>query len=151
MSAVAIEDMPAAVAAAYAAYPPNVQRRLLQLRRLLLHTAARTDGVGPLTECLRWGEPSYLTETSGAGSMLRLHWKPARSQQVGVFVHCQTRLISEFKARYPEFDYDGKRALLLPLAGRLPKDAVADCMALALTYRLRTSPRARTSSQRRRR
>ncbi|MGI9326135.1 MAG: hypothetical protein ACR2PZ_13005 [Pseudomonadales bacterium] len=125
------------VAQAFAAYPAAPRKRLLQLRKLLLKTALSQEGVGPIDECLRWGEPSYLTSSSGSGSMLRLHWKPTMGQSVGLFVHCQTRLISEYKARYPEFKYDGKRALLIPIAGRLPAFEIADCMALALTYRLR--------------
>lgn len=129
--------MPAAIAAVYRGYPAAVRRRLGQLRTLLLRTAAQQDGVGEIEECLRWGEPSYLTTQSGSGSMLRLSWKPALQQQVGLYVHCQTRLVSEFKARYPEMRYEGKRALLIPVSGRLDKVSIADCMALALTYKLR--------------
>lgn len=37
-----------AVAARFAAYPPQVKARMLQLRRLILATAGATEGVGPL-------------------------------------------------------------------------------------------------------
>lgn len=134
---VAVAEPAADIAAVYAAYPADVRRRLLQLRALVFKTAAGLDAVGPVDECLRWGEPSYLTTASGSGSMLRLHWQSDMGQHVGMFVHCQTRLISEFRARYPHFEYQGKRALLIPRRGRLPKVDIADCMALALTYRLR--------------
>lgn len=118
-------------------FPRAPRQRLLQLRKLLLQTASRLDGVGEIEECLRWGQPSYLTSASRSGSMVRLHWSESLGQKVGLYVHCQTRLISEYRARYPEFEYEGKRGLLIPVAGRLPRVELADCMSLALTYRLR--------------
>lgn len=127
----------AEIAAVLAQYPAAPRKRVLQLRKLVFATAARLDGVGEIDECLRWGQPSYLTTASGSGSMLRLQWDASLGQQVGLYVHCQTRLISEFRARYPEFCYQGKRALLIPVAGRLPRAELADCIGLALTYRQR--------------
>jgi hypothetical protein len=40
-------------------YPAPMRRRLIQLRQLILDTAARLD-VGRLDETLRWGEPAYV-------------------------------------------------------------------------------------------
>ena len=51
----------AAVAQAFAAYPPAMRRKLLALRELIFKTAASTKGVGKLEETLRWGEPAYIT------------------------------------------------------------------------------------------
>ena len=53
-----------AVARAFEGYPPNIRRRLLARRALILKTAASTDGVGELEETLKWGEPAYLTAES---------------------------------------------------------------------------------------
>ena len=49
---------PPFVAAAVDAFPAAVRRRLLQVRRLIFETSAALDGVGPLTETLKWGEPA---------------------------------------------------------------------------------------------
>ena len=133
-----ISEPPADIGAVIDAYPRAPRQRLLQLRKLLLQTANRLDGVGEIEECLRWGQPSYLTSASGSGSMLRLHWSESLGQRVGMYVHCQTRLIGEYRARYPEFEYEGKRGLLIPVTGKLPRVELADCMGLALTYRLRS-------------
>lgn len=127
----------AEIATVFERYPRAPRQRLLQLRKLLLQTAKRLDGVGEIEECLRWGQPSYLTTASGSGSMVRLHWSESLGQRVGLYVHCQTRLLSEYRARYPEFDYEGNRALLIPVMGKLARVELADCMGLALTYRLR--------------
>jgi hypothetical protein len=44
------------VAAKFAAYPPDVRRKLLALRELVLRTATATPGVGQIEEALKWGE-----------------------------------------------------------------------------------------------
>ena len=49
------------VASRFKAYPSTVRSKLMALRELLLDTAAKTTGVGKLTETLKWGQPSYLT------------------------------------------------------------------------------------------
>ncbi len=60
----------AAVARAFAAYPPGMRRKLLALRELILRTAAATGGVGPIEETLKWGEPAYVTSQTGSGSTI---------------------------------------------------------------------------------
>jgi hypothetical protein len=123
------------VATVFAAYPRDVRNRLLELRALIFDTAAGIAAVGPLEETLRWGEPSYLTTRSKSGSLVRIHWKPADGDRVRVYFHCQTNLVATFRAAYPtELDYDGNRAIALPLRGTLPIDALVHCVSLALTY-----------------
>ncbi len=46
---------PADVAARYAGYPEKTGDQLADLRSLVLETAARTPGVGPLQEALNGG------------------------------------------------------------------------------------------------
>ena len=60
------------VASLFKAYPPAVRTRLMALRDLVLDTAARTTGVGRLTETLKWGQPSYLTEETRSGTTVRI-------------------------------------------------------------------------------
>ncbi len=55
-----------------------------------------------------------------------------------VYFHCQSGLVDQFKAIYPDtFRYDGKRAIVLEAKDRLPKRALAHCLGLALTHHLR--------------
>ena len=63
------------VAAAYRSFPPAARRCLERIRALIFETAAALDGVGPITETLKWGEPAYLTERSRSGTTVRLGWK----------------------------------------------------------------------------
>ncbi|WP_432283791.1 DUF1801 domain-containing protein [Aminobacter sp. BA135] len=129
--------IPEAVAAAFAAFPTPVRARLLEIRGLILSTAAETPGVGPLTETLKWGEPAYLTEASGSGSTIRLGWPRPGGQTCAVYFNCQTTLVESVRAHFGEtFTYQGNRALLLDVDKPLPAP-LAICLAMALTYHRR--------------
>lgn len=124
------------VAEAFAAIPDAPRARLLELRALILDTAATTDGVGPIEEALRWGEPSYLTSKSRSGTTVRIHWKPRRPDRVGLYVHCQTSLVETYRERHGGvLEFEGNRAVLVAVDEPLPVAALRDCIALALTYR----------------
>ena len=78
------------VADVFERYPAAVRPKLLALRKLIFETAEATEGVGPVTETLKWGEPAYLTEASKSGTTVRIAWK-ARSpkQQEQFFVRAE--------------------------------------------------------------
>ncbi len=122
----------------FEAYPKKVQSKLKAIRKLIFHTARKTDGVGPLEETLKWGQPSYLTAATKAGSTIRIDRAKGRDDAVAVFFHCQTDLVKTFRDLYPdEFDFEGNRALIMSASSALPKAPLTHCIALALTYHLR--------------
>ncbi len=122
----------------FAEYPEDLKSKLLTLRRLILDTASETEGVGPLEETLKWGQPSYLTSQTTSGTTIRIDQirsgqEPAR--QYGMFVHCQTSLISTYRERYSGvLNFDGNRGITFDLDGVLPLEALRNCIELALTY-----------------
>jgi Domain of unknown function (DU1801) len=127
--------MPPAVAAAFDAFPCPIRERLERVRALILDTARKTDGVGPLTETLKWGEPAYLTEATGSGSTNRLGWPKAHPDRAAIYFNCKTTLVSTFRDILPDaFRYEGNRALLLPITGGIDEDALGLCIGMALTY-----------------
>ena len=127
----------ALVEAVFDAYPSDVRKRLLELRRLIFDTASATTGVGTLEETLRWGEPSYLTTQSKSGSMVRMHWKPSDGDHFGMYFHCQTNLVATFRELYPaELQFDGNRAIRLHRRDAIQVNALRHCIGLALTYHL---------------
>ncbi len=128
-----LPDMPAEVAAAFDAFPEALRPSLRDMRRMIFETAARIDEVGPLTETLKWGEPAYLTEKTGAGSTVRLGVSRRSPDRCALFVNCRTSLVDGFRARFPELETEGDRAVLADPARPLP-DALAACIAEALTY-----------------
>jgi hypothetical protein len=133
-----------AVEAVFRAYPTALRTRLLALRRLILKTAAATEGVGELQETLKWGQPSYLAAETRSGSTIRIDRVKASSSQYAMYVHCQTDLLATFRQLYPnEFTYGGNRSLIFEADDAIPEQALRHCVALALTYHLnkRKSPR----------
>jgi hypothetical protein len=139
---------PPAVQAVLDRWPPEVRVALLGLRDLVLDTADRIEGVGPVTETLKWGEPAYRTEHTGAGTTIRLGWKDRMPTRYALYFDCRTTLVDTFRSRYPELAWVGDRALLLELGASVPEGPVADCIGLALTYHARKG-RRRSPARRR--
>lgn len=128
----------AAVAQAFAAFPPDIRRPLMDLRELIFQTAAGTAGVGALEETLKWGEPAYLTSQTGSGSTVRIGWKKAAPTQYVIYFNCRTRLVESFRTMFPrDFRFEGQRAIVFDVQGAVPTDALATCIAAALTYHRR--------------
>jgi len=129
------------VKAAFEAFPPEYRAGLLQLRALILETAATTDGVGRLEETLKWGQPAYLTPETKSGSTLRLGLP--KTGGFAIYTHCQTTILSDFQSIFPtEFAYEGNRAIHFDPATPLDHDALRLLIASALTYKLRKTAAA---------
>ena len=125
-----------AVAAVFDAYPPAIRKPLAELRRLILDTAVATPGVGSLTEALRWGQPSYLTERSKSGTTIRIDAVKGSADAYALYVNCKTTLLESYRHLYPDaFRFEGQRALVFNTRTAPPEVALRHCIALALTYR----------------
>lgn len=126
------------VAATFKTYAPDVRDRLLALRETIFDVAAATDGVGVLTETLKWGQPSYLTEETGSGTTVRIDRLKGDSGGYAIYFHCQSGLVGQFRDLYPEtFRYEGERAIHFGAKERVPARELRHCIALALTHHLR--------------
>jgi len=125
------------VEAAFAAFPFDQRNRLLELRALIFEAAAEVDGVGDIVETLKWGQPSYLPARPRVGSTVRLGGTQ-RSDRVAMFFHCQSRLVETFREIYPDqLEFEGNRAICLPIDESFPVESVKHCVSLCLTYHLR--------------
>lgn len=121
------------VRAYYAAAADGQARLMAQLRDLILETAGRHADVAPLSETLKWGEPSYTPLRPRVGSSVRLQKRADGS--VALMFICHTGLVGRFRETYPDlFAYEGDRAIVLDPAGDLRKAELAHCIAMALTY-----------------
>nr|WP_240549910.1 DUF1801 domain-containing protein [Halomonas titanicae] len=112
--------------------------QLESVRQLILSTAAEGE-LGDVEEVLKWGEASYLVK---GGTTIRIDWKPKDPDVIKVFFHCQTCLIETFKEIYRnEFEYEGTRAIVLPLRVNIEQVPLRHCIELALKYhRLKRLP-----------
>lgn len=109
---------------------------MLMLREMIFDVARATAGVGDLEESLKWGEPSYVPRNQ-AGTAIRIDWKAKHPGQYAMYVHCQTHLIETFRTMFPDdFEFDGNRAIVFTLGAPVAQDALAICIAAALTYHL---------------
>ena len=135
---------PKDVEAVFAAFDPKLRTELELCRGHILSMAAEVEGVGAITETLKWGQPSYLTEESGSGSTIRLG---GTAEAPALYVHCATNLIEQFRTHYPDtFDYEGKRALVIRDDVQSVAAELRHCIALALTYKLRRETRRRAAT-----
>lgn len=138
------------VAAKFDGYPVSARLELLALRELIYEVASGTPAVGELEETLKWGEPAYVTK-NGAGSTIRIDWKPRAPDEYVMYFNCKTTLLETFRSLFPnDFSFSGNRALVFPIGSRPPQDALRFCIAASLTYhsRKRLDAKSRDGHQR---
>lgn len=118
-------------------YQPEAKQALLTIRQWIFEIAKSSDEIGQIEECLKWGEPSYVTYSPKTGTTLRLSQLKSSISEFGLFVHCQTTLVEEFRMVYPDFKYDKNRGVIFNSHDRIPTDAVKQFIYLALSYHSR--------------
>ena len=105
---------------------------MFALRDLVFTTYQELELSAPLTETLKWGEPSYVCDS---GSTLRMDWQEAEPDVCKVFFHCQTSLIATFRELYPDdFAFDGNRAIKLGVGNDIDLGKLGHCIGLCLRY-----------------
>ena len=128
-------ELHSAVSAVLDAYPEGVRAKLHILRTRIHAVAAKTEGVGPLEETLKWGQPSFVTSETNSGTTLRI--AATKAGGFGIFVPCASRVVPEFRALYPDaFRYDGNRGILFNTDSDMSNARIDMCSKSALTYRL---------------
>jgi hypothetical protein len=113
-------------------YPAEAQKQLLELRELIIETAEETEGVNELEESLKWGEPSYGCKT---GTTIRMDWKEKQPDQYALYFQCTSKVVPTAKTLFKnQLNFEGNRAIVLPLNEPLPKNILKQCLVLALRY-----------------
>lgn len=124
------------VAEKFRTYPKEMRTRLMDIRALIFSVAESLEGVGKIEEALKWGEPSFLTNETKSGSMIRINTTKIKGQYAIYFL-CQTSLIKTFRDLYPtKFQFEGNRAMLFDETSKVPIKELKHCLAMALTYRI---------------
>lgn len=132
------------VASVFDSYPRELRKKIDGLRNMILDVASETEGVGPLEETLKWGSPSYLTSETNSGTTVRIDRIGWQKDKYGIFVHCQSGVMEQFKSAFgDEYNYDGKRGIILDAKDEIPEEAVRHFIWLALTYHLRKKRKTR--------
>ncbi|MCH9852401.1 MAG: DUF1801 domain-containing protein [Alphaproteobacteria bacterium] len=119
----------------FLSYPEPQRQKLLEIRELIFNVAENDNRIGILTETLKWGEPSYVTEQTISGSTVRLGLFP--KNKIAILFHCKTTLVESFREIYGDkFEYSKNRAILLNSHDRYNKDILSHCIFMSLTYKL---------------
>lgn len=119
------------VAAKFNSYPEPAASRLKQIRELI-HQVAAEQKLGDVAEALKWNEPSYSVK---GGSPVRFDWKAKHPEQVAMYFICTTSLVETFRELYRhELEFEGQRAICLPLDQSFPEAPLRHCIELALRY-----------------
>ena len=125
------------VKAVFDSYPMNIRLKLLAIREMIFNVSAENNEIGKIDETLRWGQPSYITNESKSGSLIRLDQKKSKKNEVALFFHCQTTLVSTFRELFPhKLNFEGNRCIFFDAGSKIPEKELRHCINLALTYYL---------------
>ena len=123
------------IQAVFNVYPKPAQDGALALRELIFRTAADLPDVPFPTECLRWGQPSYITPI---GSALRIGIP--KKGGFALFAHCQSTIISHFAQVFGmDFRTEGNRAVLFDTVEDIQAEKLRFLVEHALTYKRKTN------------
>ncbi len=123
------------VVAIFESFPNDVQQRLMEIRDVIFSVQSELNEMDRVEETVKWGEPSYTTL---GGSTVRLGWKSATPDTIFIYFHCQTKLVATFRELYSDhLQFEGNRAMVLPMEGPIPQEIIRQCILIALTYHKR--------------
>jgi hypothetical protein len=124
--------MPPNVEEAFELFSEEAHTLLLEMRQCIFEIATSRD-LGPVSEELKWGQPSYSVKS---GSPVRFDWNDRSPGQCQLLFHCQTRLVETFREIYSDcLNFEGNRAIVLKLDALPSRTVVTHCLELALTYK----------------
>ena len=130
------------VRSVFRAYPASVRAPLLSLRELIFETAEQTEGCDQVRECLKWGQPAYLTESPKSGTTIRIDAEKDTPNGYAIYFHCQTRMIGTLRDLFEDkLVFDGNRAIRMTADSPPPEEIIRHCLAMALTYHLKANRR----------
>jgi len=126
------------VKAAFDAMPSPSRLGALELRNLILDVAEKTVDCPTPHECLRWGQPSYVTPT---GTPLRIGIPP--SGGFALYAHCQTTLIRNFAEIHgADFKIEGNRGVHFKTVADIRPNQLCHIIAQGLMYKVRRLTKA---------
>lgn len=117
-------------------YPVEYREPLMQIRELIYDVASKIPEVGELEESLKWGQPTYSTVKTKAGSPIRLD--RFGEDKVAIFFHCQTNLVDSFRTLFhSNLEFSKNRAIVIEPKKALQTNDLSLCIEMALTYHLK--------------
>ncbi|MFY0675068.1 MAG: DUF1801 domain-containing protein [Bacteroidia bacterium] len=114
-------------------YPNMVKSKMIALRDLVLESANEIKNLESIEECLKWGEPSFVTKH---GSTIRMDWKEKAPNKYSLFFKCTSKLVPTFIELYSDkLKFEGTREVYFLLNDEeLPISELKKCIKAALMY-----------------
>lgn len=109
----------------------------MEIRTWIYELSVADEKIGEIEECLKWGEPSFLTPKTKSGSTIRM--AKVNEFEFALYFNCNTTIAKEIAMEFPELNCDGRRALYLSVSKKLPKSKLIVCLKKALLYHKRKS------------
>ncbi|MCW7480052.1 hypothetical protein [Leptospira kanakyensis] len=114
---------------------PAMLEKFMEIRTWIYELSEAEERIGFIEECLKWGEPSFLTPKTKSGSTIRIG--KVNDSEFALYFNCKTTIAKEITIEFPELNCDGKRALYLSSSKKLPKTKLIVCLKKALLYHKR--------------
>lgn len=113
----------------YNNYTDLQQGKLIELKQLIMNVASNLGDI-TIQESLKWKQLSFSSQN---GTPIRID--RFSESQIGLFVHCQTTLVEEWRELFGNsLDFSKNRAILLSVNSELPIEELTLCIQMALTY-----------------
>ncbi|MGE8720984.1 DUF1801 domain-containing protein [Leptospira terpstrae] len=116
---------------------PVMLDKFMEIRNWIYEISQANDQIGEIEECIKWGQPSFLTPITKSGSTIRIG--KVNDAEFALFFNCKTTIAQEIAIEFPELKCDGKRALYFAANQKLAKTKVISCLQKALLYHKRKS------------
>ncbi|MBM9590534.1 DUF1801 domain-containing protein [Leptospira sp. 201903075] len=114
---------------------PVMLDKVMEIRNWIYEIAESNDLIGEIEECMKWGQPSFLTPKTKSGSTIRIG--KVDDSEFALYFNCKTTIAKEIAMEFPEWNCDGKRALYLKANQKLSKTKLITCLNKALLYHKR--------------
>lgn len=108
---------------------------MLTIRAQIFEIAASDSRIGRIEECLKWGQPAYLTVSPKSGTTIRLG--VSKTGGFGVYTHCQSSVMSDIAALGSDsLRFDGNRGVIFAPGETPDPNVLSLLIRRALTYHL---------------
>ncbi|EMY71769.1 hypothetical protein [Leptospira vanthielii] len=116
---------------------PVMLDKVMEIRNWVYELSRADTRIGEIEECIKWGQPSFLTPKTKSGSTIRIG--KVSDTEYALYFNCKTTIAEEIAIEFPEWNCDGKRALYFTVDQKLSKTKVIVCLKKALLYHKRKS------------
>lgn len=114
---------------------PVMFDKFMEIRNWIYELSEKDPRIGEIDECLKWGEPSFLTPKTISGSTVRI--AKVNEVEFALYFNCKTTIAKEIAVEFPDWNCDGRRAVYFSVSKKLSKAKLTTCLKKALLYHKR--------------